>query len=76
MTDRGYAELLSLKLHCTSPDCGQSFQKVIGQLAGRAAIACPRCNKPVDLGEHAQAIEALAALAAELDKAPQRRAQR
>jgi len=72
VSERSYAELLSLKLHCTSRDCGQSFQKIIGQLAGRAAITCPRCNKPVDLGEHAQAIEALAALAAELDKAPQR----
>lgn len=71
MTERSYTELLSLKLHCTSPDCGQSFQKVIEQLAGRAAVTCPRCNKPVDLGPHIQAIDAFITLAAELDKAPQ-----
>lgn len=74
MAERRYAELLSLKIHCANPDCGQSFQKIIAQLAGRAAIACPRCNKPVNLGNDARAITEFMALAAELDKLAQRQA--
>ena len=68
MTGPRYAELLSLKLVCSDPQCGQSFQKIIGQLAGRAAIPCPRCSKPVDLGLHKPALDKLMALAAELEK--------
>ncbi|MGO8920214.1 MAG: hypothetical protein ACLQJR_30310 [Stellaceae bacterium] len=72
MTDHPYAELLSLRLHCAGALCGQSFQKMVGQLAGRKSVACPRCNKPVDLGDHARAIEEFVALAAELDRLPER----
>jgi hypothetical protein len=71
MTDHHYAELLSLRLHCAGPDCGQSFQKIIAQLAGRGAVTCPRCNKPVDLREHARAIGDVMTLAAELDRVPE-----
>ena len=71
MTDHPYAELLSLRLHCAGPDCGQSFQKIIAQLAGRTTVTCPRCSKPVALAEQARAIEHFIALAAELDRVPQ-----
>jgi len=65
-----YTELLSLRLVCSDEKCGQSFQKVIAQLAERNAIPCPRCSKPVDLSLHKTALERLVALAAELEKQP------
>ena len=70
MTGPRYSELLSLKLVCSDPKCGQSFQKIIAQLAGRAAVPCPRCSKPVDLGPHRIVLDKLTALAAELQQSP------
>lgn len=68
MTSHRYAELLSLRLTCPDPQCGQSFQKSIAQLAGGDVVACPRCSKAVDLGVHRAAIDELAALAAALEQ--------
>ena len=68
MTGPRYDELLSLKLVCSDPKCGQSFQKIIAQLAGRATVPCPRCSKPVDLGQHRTALEKIMTLAAELQR--------
>lgn len=68
MTGYHYADLLSLRLTCPDPQCGQSFQKSIAQLASREAVACPRCSKPVDLAGHRVALDKLAELAAALER--------
>jgi hypothetical protein len=70
MNNHRYADLLSLRLTCSDPQCGQSFQKSLGQLSGRRAIACPRCSKAVDLAAHRPAIDRLVELAVELEQRP------
>jgi hypothetical protein len=65
-----YADLLSLRLTCSDPQCGQSFQRSLTQLAARSAVPCPRCSKPVDLAGHRPAIEKLIDLAATLEQQP------
>jgi hypothetical protein len=70
MSGYRYADLLSLRLTCSDPQCGQSFQRSLAQLAALRAVPCPRCGKPVDLGGHRPAIEKLVDLAAALERQP------
>ena len=70
MSSPRYADLLSLRLTCSDPQCGQSFQKSLAQLAERKAVACPRCSKPVALDGHRPAIDKLMELAAALEQQP------
>jgi peptide subunit release factor 1 (eRF1) len=68
MSEPRYADLLSLRLTCSDPQCGQSFQKSIAQLASRGAVPCPRCNKPVDLDAHRAVIDRLVEMVAALER--------
>jgi peptide subunit release factor 1 (eRF1) len=68
MSGYRYADLLSLRLTCSDPQCGQSFQKSLAQLAAKSAVPCPRCSRPVDLGGHRPAIEKLVELAVALER--------
>jgi hypothetical protein len=70
MSGPRYGDLLSLRLTCSDPQCGQSFQKTIAQLAGRNAVSCPRCSKPVGLDGQRQAIDRLVELTAALEQEP------
>ncbi len=65
MQDYKHSELILFRLTC--PKCGKKSDEVIGNLAGKASIACPGCRAPIDLKGHEGAIDKLMDTATQLD---------
>jgi len=47
-------ELDAVTFRCTHSQCGENFEKSLGELAGAVEAYCPRCGTAADVDDDSQ----------------------